>query len=70
MKKMRLKNQYFTVFFEKNELGEYTVTVPSLPGLVTEGKTVEEATKMVRDAISCYITGLKKAKEKISFAVI
>ncbi|OHA24360.1 MAG: hypothetical protein A3B11_02090 [Candidatus Taylorbacteria bacterium RIFCSPLOWO2_01_FULL_44_26] len=58
-------NQYFTVFFAKNELNGYTATVPSLPGLVTEGRTLEEATKMVRDAIKCYIGGLKKAKEKI-----
>lgn len=58
-------NQYFTAFFEKNELNGYTVTVPSLPGLVTEGRTLEEATEMVRDAIKCYVAGLKKAKEKI-----
>ncbi len=45
--------QYFTAFFEKNELNGYTVTVPSLPGLVTEGRTLEEAVKMVRDAINC-----------------
>jgi len=59
-------NQYFTAFFEKNELNGYTVTVPSLPGLVTEGRTLEEATRMVRDAIKCYIAGLKKAKEIFS----
>ena len=58
-------NQYFTAFFEKNELYGYTVTVPSLPGLVTEGRTLEEATKMVCDAIKCYVAGLKKAKKKI-----
>lgn len=59
------KNQFFTVFFEKNELNGYTVTVPSLPGLVTEGRTLEEAIDMVRDAIKCYIDGLRKAKEKV-----
>ena len=59
------KNLYFTAFFEKNELDGYTVIVPSLPGLVTEGRTFEEATEMVRDAIKCYIGGIKKAKEKI-----
>jgi antitoxin HicB len=67
MRKNDSKNQYFTAFFEKNEKGGYTVTVPSLPGLVTEGKTLEQATLMVRDAIKCYVEGLKKAKEKISF---
>ena len=31
----------YTAFFEANEHGGYTVTVPSLPGLVTEGKDLE-----------------------------
>lgn len=65
MKTQTQKNQYFTAFFEKNELGGYTVTVPSLPGLVTEGKNLEEAKTMAEDAISCYIEGLKKRKQKI-----
>lgn len=59
------KIQYFTAFFEKNENNGYTVTVPSLPGLVTEGKTIQDATKMAKDAIKCYLGGLKKSKEKI-----
>lgn len=58
--------RYFTAFFEKNEDDGYTVTVPSLPGLVTEGRTFEEARKMAGDAIKCYLAGLKKAKEKIA----
>jgi len=66
---MSIRNQsknYFTAFFEKNEHNGYTVTVPSLPGLTTEGRTIEEATMMARDAIKCYIAGLKKAKQKFS----
>lgn len=65
MKTKTNKLQSFTAFFEKNELGGYTVTVPSLPGLVTEGRTFEEAKTMLRDAIQCYIVGLKKAKQKV-----
>ena len=55
----------YTAFFEPNEYGGYTVTVPSLPGLVTEGKNLEHARSMAKDAIQCYIEGLKKAKEPI-----
>jgi len=41
----------------------YTVLVPSLPGCVTYGKTVEEAIDMARDAIAGYIeASLKTAK--------
>ncbi|MFZ0819868.1 MAG: type II toxin-antitoxin system HicB family antitoxin [Candidatus Acidiferrales bacterium] len=55
----------YTVFFEANENGGYTITVPALPGLVTEGKNLENARAMAKDAIRCYVEGLKKAKEKI-----
>ena len=62
MRRIKDTMQYFA-FFQKNENGGYTVTVPSLPGLVTEGRTLDEANIMVRDAIKCYLAGLKKAKE-------
>ncbi len=55
----------YTAFFEANESGGYTLTVPSLPGLVTEGKDLDDARDMAKDAIRCYIEGLKKAKEPI-----
>ena len=41
------------------------MTVPSLPGLVTEGKDLERARSMAKDSIECYIEGLKQAKEPI-----
>jgi len=40
--------------------------VPALPGCVTYGRTLGEARKMVKDAISGYIESLKKHKEPIS----
>ena len=59
---MRLAmSQYkYTVIFEPAEEGGYTVTVPALPGLVTEGDSLEEAKEMVKDAIKCYLESLKK----------
>jgi antitoxin HicB len=55
----------YTAFFEANEHGGYTVTVPALPGLVTEGKNLVHARTMAKDAVRCYIEGLKKSKEPI-----
>jgi antitoxin HicB len=55
----------YTALFQANERGGYTVTVPSLRGLVTEGKDWEHARSMAKDAIQCYIEGLKKSKEPI-----
>lgn len=65
MKKTRRKARKYTAFFEANEHGGYTVTVPALPGLVTEDKGLEHARTMAKDAVRCYIDGLKKAKEPI-----
>jgi antitoxin HicB len=43
----------------------YQVIVPLMPGLVTFGRTLEEAQEMARDAIECHIEGLKKSGEPI-----
>ena len=65
MKNDKGRTYQYTAFFEANEHGGYTVTVPALPGLVTEGKSLDEARLMAKDAIRCYLEGLRKAKEKI-----
>jgi antitoxin HicB len=65
MKNATKRIREHTAFFEANEHGGYTVTVPALPGLVTEGKDLEHARAMAKDAVRCYIEGLKKAKEPI-----
>jgi antitoxin HicB len=51
---------HYTVLFEPAEEGGYVVTCPSLPGLVTEGDTLEEARRMALDAIRAYLESLKK----------
>ena len=43
----------------------YQVTVPLLPGLITYGRTLDEAREMARDAIKCHLEGLRKAGEPI-----
>ena len=65
MKNGKNRVHEYTAFIEANEHGGYTVTVPSLPGLVTEGKDLDHARSMAKDAIRCYIEGLKKAREAI-----
>ncbi|HIW77064.1 MULTISPECIES: type II toxin-antitoxin system HicB family antitoxin [Gordonibacter] len=41
-----------------DEEGGYWVTVPDLPGCVTEGETVEEAAFMAADAMKTYVASL------------
>jgi predicted RNase H-like HicB family nuclease len=50
----------YTVVYEPDEDGGYTVTCPALPGLVTEGDTLDEARAMAADAIRCYLESLHK----------
>ena len=50
----------YTVLFEPAEEGGFVVTCPALPGLVTEGETLEEARAMAQDAIRTYIESLRK----------
>ncbi len=59
------KKYSYTVLFEPTEEGGYTVTVPALPGLVTEGATLEEARAMAADAIQCHIESLLKDGEPV-----
>jgi antitoxin HicB len=55
----------FTILFDPAEEGGYVVTCPALPGLVTEGDTLDEARRMARDAIRAYIESLRKDGEEI-----
>jgi len=49
----------YRVLLRKEPEGGYTVVVPSLPGCVTYGDTVEEAIEMAKEAIELYIESLK-----------
>lgn len=49
----------------KETEGSYTVIVPSLPGCVTYGDTIEEAIKMAKEAIELYLESLKEHGEEI-----
>ena len=47
---MRLK-----VILESSDEGGFTVSVPSLPGCISEGETFDEAMKNIREAIDLYL---------------
>lgn len=55
----------YTVLIEKNEDEGYTVTVPSLPGCVSEGDTWDEAIANITEAIEGYIEVLKDLNRPI-----
>jgi antitoxin HicB len=55
----------YTVIYERLSEGGYQVIVPALPGIVTYGRTLEEAREMAEDAILCHLRGLLKDGEEI-----
>lgn len=65
MKKQKEIIHQYEAIFDPNGMG-YTVTVPKLPGLVTEGDTLREAREMVKDAIRCYLEALLKERALVS----
>ena len=50
----------YNVILEPQAEGGYTVYVPDLPGCISEGETVEEAMRMIQDAISGYVSVLNE----------
>jgi predicted RNase H-like HicB family nuclease len=51
----------YTILLAAEPEGGFTVTCPSLPGLVTYGETLEEARAMAAEAIECYLESLRKS---------
>ena len=66
MKQTRMR---YTVLMDKHESGGYTVTVPSLPGCISQGDTWEEALKNIEEAIAGYIETLKILKKPVPVEV-
>jgi predicted RNase H-like HicB family nuclease len=55
----------YRILLRKEPEGGYTVTVPTLPGCITYGDTLEDAKKMAREAIELYIESLYKHNDLI-----
>jgi predicted RNase H-like HicB family nuclease len=60
-----MKALSYRILLRKEPEGGYTVVVPSLPGCVTYGDTIEKAIEMAREAIELYVESLKKHGEEI-----
>lgn len=60
-----MKVMNYKVILTPDETGGYVVTCPALPGLVTEGDTLDEARAMAADAIRGYLESLRLDGEPI-----
>ena len=68
----------FKVLLEKDEDGWYVATCPALPGCISQGKTKEEATANIKEAIILHLSSLaeegipiveEKTVERVEVAV-
>jgi predicted RNase H-like HicB family nuclease len=57
--------RYTVILTPEREEGGYTVTVPALPGCVTEGEALEEALENARDAIRLYLEDVVASGEPV-----
>ena len=55
----------YKILLTKEEEGGYMVSVPALPGCITQGDNIEEAMAMAQEAIELYIEELQARGEKI-----
>jgi predicted RNase H-like HicB family nuclease len=60
-----LADYRYTVYFQPLPTGGYQAVFPSIPEIVTFGKTLEEARSMAADALRCHLEGLLKDGERI-----
>lgn len=60
-----MKRIHLNVLYRSEPEGGFTAIVPSLPGCITYGKSLEEARKNADDAINGYIASLDKHNEPI-----
>jgi len=54
----------YTAVFERAEEGGYVVTFPAIPGLATQGETIEDARAMANDCLRAYLESLEKDGEE------
>ncbi|HEY7061794.1 MAG TPA: type II toxin-antitoxin system HicB family antitoxin [Chloroflexota bacterium] len=57
--------RYTIVLHPDPDEGGFTVTVPSLPGCITEGDTLDEAVANAQEAIRLFLRVLEKHGEPI-----
>jgi predicted RNase H-like HicB family nuclease len=56
--------------FEPQEEGGYYVYAPDLPGLHTQGESLDDATESAREALALYVEGLREDGRSVDTGVI
>ncbi len=56
--------------FEPEDVGGYHVYAPDLPGLHTQGDSLEEAEANAREALALYLDALRDEGRDLTFRVV
>ncbi len=67
---MSAANEEVEVVFEAQPEGGFTVYSPDLPGMVTEGGSLEEATTNAREAIELYVGSMRERGKQVPLDVV
>lgn len=63
---LKKKVHTYTAIFEADENdGGYTVTVPSLPGCISEGETFEDAMENIQEAANLYLEVANRTNKEL-----
>ena len=66
-KKIRQEKVFkYMALFEPQKEGGFTVTVPALPGCISEGNTFEEAVRNIKEAALLYLEDINKRNLNIT----
>lgn len=57
-------SEYVAVFEPDQQAGGYSVTIPALPGCISEGDTFEQALANINEAAQLYVEVMRQTKGK------
>lgn len=58
MARRKARELSYSVFYQQAPEGGYVATVPALPGCHTQGETLEEAERNIKEAVALYLESL------------
>ncbi len=64
------KSAKVEVVFEPQAEGGFTVYSPDLPGMVTQGRTLEEATANAQEAIALYVESMRERGKEVPLGIV
>ena len=55
----------YTVRYEIDESGTWVATIPRLPGCITQGRSIAQARRRIREALAAYTGDARAAKQAV-----